>query len=396
MKKIIYLFILLLPNIAFALAAPNLNSSKAILYDLTDQKTLYQLNATEKSDIASLTKIMTTITAIENIDNLDEKIKITNEMLNFVRWDASVAGLKVGDIVSYRDLLYASMLPSGADATISIAISTSNDIASYVAKMNELAKKIGLLNTHFTNVTGLDEENHYSTVNDILTLLKYALNNPIFKEIYTTKEYTLSNGLKVKSTINNYNKSLNLDTSRILGSKTGFTLQAGLCFSAIFTSNNHEFITITLGAKRINGKPYNIIDTLELINYVDKNYQNQILLTKDTLIKSMKVENSKISSYNIKAANDITLFLPNDYDQTKFTIEYQGLEKISYKNKIGEEIGTVTYIFNDQKIYTEKIYLKQNIEKNIIKIINNNHLYLLLLFIPLLITIPIIIRKAKS
>ena len=210
MKKIIYLFILLLPNIAFALAAPNLNSSKAILYDLTDQKILYQLNPTEQSDIASLTKIMTTITAIENIDNLDEKIKITNEMLNFVRWDASVAGLKVGDIVSYRDLLYASMLPSGADATISIAISTSNDIASYVAKMNELAKKIGLLNTHFTNVTGLDEENHYSTVNDILTLLKYALNNPIFKEIYTTKEYTLSNGLKVKSTINNYNKYLNL------------------------------------------------------------------------------------------------------------------------------------------------------------------------------------------
>lgn len=395
MKKIIYLFILLLPNIAFALAAPNLNSSKAILYDLTDQKILYQLNATEKSDIASLTKIMTTITAIENIDNLDEKIKITNEMLNFVRWDASVAGLKVGDIVSYRDLLYASMLPSGADATISIAISTSNDIASYVAKMNELAKKIGLLNTHFTNVTGLDEENHYSTVNDILTLLKYALNNPIFKEIYTTKEYTLSNGLKVKSTINNYNKYLNLDTSRILGSKTGFTLQAGLCFSAIFTSNNHEFITITLGAKRINGKPYNIIDTLELINYVDKNYQNQVLLTKDTLIKSMKVENSKISSYNIKAANDITLFLPNDYDQTKFTIEYQGLEKLSYKNKIGEEIGTVTYIFNNQEIYTEKIFLKQNIEKNIIKIINNNHLYLLL-FIHLLITIPIIIRKVKS
>lgn len=395
MKKIIYLFILLLPNIAFALTAPNLNSSKAILYDLTDQKILYQLNPTEKSDIASLTKIMTTITAIENIDNLDEKIKITNEMLNFVRWDASVAGLKVGDIVSYRDLLYASMLPSGADATISIAISTSNDIASYVAKMNELAKKIGLLNTHFTNVTGLDEENHYSTVNDILTLLKYALNNPIFKEIYTTKEYTLSNGLKVKSTINNYNKYLNLDTSRILGSKTGFTLQAGLCFSAIFTSNNHEFITITLGAKRINGKPYNIIDTLELINYVDKNYQNQILLTKDTLIKSMKVENSKISSYNIKAANDITLFLPNDYDQTKFTIEYQGLEKLSYKNKIGEEIGTVTYIFNNQEIYTEKIFLKQNIEKNIIKIINNNHLYLLL-FIHLLITIPIIIRKVKS
>lgn len=395
MKKIIYLFILLLPNIAFALAAPNLNSSKAILYDLTDQKILYQLNPTEQSDIASLTKIMTTITAIENIDNLDEKIKITNEMLNFVRWDASVAGLKVGDIVSYRDLLYASMLPSGADATISIAISTSNDIASYVAKMNELAKKIGLLNTHFTNVTGLDEENHYSTVNDILTLLKYALNNPIFKEIYTTKEYTLSNGLKVKSTINNYNKYLNLDTSRILGSKTGFTLQAGLCFSAIFTSNNHEFITITLGAKRINGKPYNIIDTLELINYVDKNYKNQVLLTKDTLIKSMKVENSKISSYNIKAANDITLFLPNDYDQTKFTIEYQGLEKLSYKNKIGEEIGTVTYIFNNQEIYIEKIFLKQNIEKNIIKIINNNHLYLLL-FIPLLITIPIIIRKVKS
>lgn len=396
MKKIIYLLLLIFPNLVFALEAPELNSSKAIIYDMTDKKILYELNSTQKSDIASLTKIMTTITAIETIENLNEKITITNEMLNLVRWDASVAGLKSGDIVSYKDLLYASMLPSGADATISIAIATSGSIDAYVAKMNELAKKIGLENTHFVNVTGLDANNHYSTAEDVLKLLIYSLNNPTFREVYTTKIYTLNNGLIVKTTINSYNKTLNLDTSRIIGSKTGFTLKAGLCFSAIFNSNNHEFITITLGAERINGKPYNIIDTLELVEYVDDNYNNQTLITKDTVVKSISVKNSKIETYDIKTQNDISLFLPNDFDKNLFEVKYSGLEELSFKNKQGNQLGTITYYYNNEEILTENVILDQNIEKDIIKIINNYKLYLILIIPIVIIGCVKIIKKLKK
>ena len=165
-------------------------------------------------------------------------------------WDASKAGLKVGDKVTYRDLLYASMLPSGADATNSIAILSSGSIDNFVKRMNKLAKKLKLKNTHFVNVTGLDDENHYSTAKEIRIILEYALENDLFRQIYQTKQYTLSNGLQVKSTLFKYNNSL--DTTKIMGSKTGYTGNAGYCLSSLSNINSHEFIVIVLNSFTIS------------------------------------------------------------------------------------------------------------------------------------------------
>lgn len=242
MKKILYLIILLVPFGVTALTYPELHYEKAIIYDMTDDEILFSKKSDEKSSIASLTKIMTTITAIENITDYNKYVTYTEEMSSQVRWDASVAGLKVGNQVTYNDLLYASILPSGADATTALAISTSGSINNFVKKMNDTAAKIGMTNSHFINVTGLDEKGHYSTVEDILKLLKYSLQNEKFKSIYTTKSYTLSNGLFVRSTIYAYNGN----TKRILGSKTGFTLDAGRCISTYFQSSDHEMLLITL------------------------------------------------------------------------------------------------------------------------------------------------------
>ena len=268
---------------------------------------------------------MTTIVAIESINNLDDKITYTNEMASQVRWDASIAGLKVGETYTYRDLLYASILPSGADATTALAISLQGSIDSFVSKMNELATKLKMTNTHFVNVTGLDAEGHYSTAKDILTLLKYSLNNSTFKEIYTTKEYTLTSGLKVKATVKN--PTNNLDTSRILGSKTGFTQDAGLCISALINSNNHDIIIITIGAPT-TGDKYNVLDALELISFIDNNYNNQIIKTTKDIIKTIPVNFSNISSYNITPSKDITYYLPNDYSKEDIKVKYTGLEEL--------------------------------------------------------------------
>ena len=202
MKRIFIILILFFPIIVNALDFPETYSDSLIIYDLTDDNIIYSVSENSKRSIASLTKIATTITAILNIKDLSEKVTITKEILDTVRWDASRAGLKVGDIVTYEDLLYASILPSGADATNALAISLFDSIDNMVFKMNELARSLNMNDTSFVNTTGLDAENHYSTANDVLTLLKYALNNKLFKKIYTTKEYTLTNGLVVKSTIN--------------------------------------------------------------------------------------------------------------------------------------------------------------------------------------------------
>ena len=397
MKKIyvFLLFLFIFPFYVQALEYPKTNSKIVEIYDLTDNKVLYEINSSKKSSIASLTKIVTTITAIENINNLEEKVMITDDILSTVRWDASIAGLKSGDIVTYRDLLYASMLPSGADATNSIAILSSDSVDNFVNKMNELVKGIGVDNTHFVNVTGLDDDNHYSTADDIMKILIYSLNNPLFKEIYTTKEYTLSNGLKVSSTLKMYTKYSNLNINKILGSKTGFTINAGYCLSSLSSINKHDILIIVLNATHENNLYYNIVDTVNLIDFIEKNYNQEILVNKDDLIKVIPVNLSKIDNYEILANNNIEKYLPSDYDKNNLRIEYNGLENLSYKNKFGDKIGTINYYYGDELIKSEDVILNTKLEISIIKILIKYY-YILVLFLILLIIFigrKIIIKK---
>lgn len=382
MKKIFYaLFILIIPINICALTYPELHYDKAIIYDITDDQVLYSMNSDKKASIASLTKIMTTITAIENISDFNKYITYTEEMDSLVRWDASVAGLKVGDQVTYKDLLYASILPSGADATTALAISTSGSINNFVKKMNDVAEKIGMDSSNFVNVTGLDAENHYSTAEDILKLLKYSLQNEQFKKIYTTKTYTLSNNLFVRSTLFAYNGN----TKRILGSKTGFTLDAGRCISAYFESNNHEMLLVTLGVSP-DYKTTHITDALELIDFIDNNYHYQNLVEENQVIQTLPVKLSNIASYKIIEHNNITKYLPDDYDKSLIKIEYLGLEELSFKNKKDEYIGEVNFYYDNILLDTEKIYLETEIELDIIKLLIA-YKYVILIFISFILFI---------
>lgn len=389
MKKILLLIILLLfPIYTNALTYPNLHYKSALIYDMTDNKLLYELNTKEQRSIASLTKIVTTITALESIDDLTDEVTITNSMLSKVRWDASIAGLKAGETYTYEDLLYASILPSGADATISLAISTSGSIDNFVKKMNELTDRIGMTNSNFVNVHGLDEKGHYSTAEDIHKLLMYCLKNPKFKEIYTTKEYQLSTGKIVKSTVKTTGNRIGKDTSRILGSKTGFTLGAGLCMSAIINSDNHEILIITLGATPNTGNTYHVLDTLELITFIDDSYNIETISKKDTKLISIPVSLSKIDTYDIKTTKDITKFLEKDYDKSLIKVEYKGKEKLSYKDKLNTKIGTITYTYNQEIISTEEVILNIEIKPDYIKILLKYKYYILGFILIIIILIP--------
>ena len=396
MKKFfLFIVLLLFPSLIYALEFPKTNSKIVEIYDITDNKIIYNLDSTKKSSIASLTKIVTTITAIENIEILDRKVTITDDILNTVRWDASRAGLKAGDTVSYRDLLYASMLPSGADATNSLAILSSGSVSNFVKKMNELVEKVGVENTHFVNTTGLDDSNHYSTADDMRKILEYALKNQLFKQIYTTRQYQLTNGLIVNSTINTYNKNSSINTNKIIGSKTGFTLDAGYCLSSLSNINGHDFIIITLNAEHKDNKYYNIVDTVELIDFLNKNFKEEILVSKDHFIKSIPVELSKIESYEINASNDVKKYLPSDYDINKIKIEYKGLETLNYKNKENDKIGTINYYYDSELIKSEDVLLNTKIELSISKILKKN-IYLIIIVITILIITTFLILKKKK
>jgi len=398
MKKLIFIFLslfILIPNV-YSLSNIELYSPNYVIYDLTEDEVITSSDMDKEISIASLTKIMTTITAINLIDNLDESITITSDVFNGLPYDASVAGLKVGDVVTYRDLLYASILPSGADATQALAINLSGSIDNFVKLMNELSDSIGMSNSNFINVTGLDIKNHYSTLNDLIILLKYSLSNDLFKTIYSTKEYTLTNGLKVESTVNLYNRKLKLDTSRILGSKTGFTDEAGVCISFYFDSNSHEFIGITTGATRSNTSAYNILDALNMIDYMDNNYNQVLLIRKDNVIKNVDVKLSTIEKYSIKNNQDYYMYLPVDYSINDLRIEYDGVEILDYTYESGDKIGVVNYYYQDKYLYSMDVILDVDIQINLCKVIIKNKLYIILGVIIVILSTYIINRRVKK
>ena len=394
LKTFLILF-LFIPFLISALENPTLHSKYYGVYDLTDDKMLFSLNSDVKTEVASLTKIMTVLVAIENISDLDDTVTITNSILNTVSWDASVAGLEVGDVVTYRDLLYATMLPSGADAANALAISIAGSIDGYVELMNAKAESLNLDDTHYENVTGLDENNHYSSVNDVIKLLKYSLNNNTFREIYTTKSYTLTNGLKVSASINFYNKVMDLDTSLILGSKTGFTDDAGYCISIYFKSDDHDLVAVTLNATRVNDNYYNVKDAVDIVDFVNDNFGYQTVLNKNEAVTSIPVYYSNIDEYDVVTKDAVKVFLPDDYDEELVSFKYNGLNELSYKNSIDEKLGTVDVYYDDVLLTTVDVFLLSEINANYFKIIWAYKWYIILAIVVLYIIFSIN-KKSKK
>ena len=165
MKYIKYLLILFIILLPIKVNALEINSKNAILYNMNDDEILFEKDSEEEVPIASLTKIMTSIIAIENIDDINETVTIPEEGLEgLVEANASVAGFKLNEKVTYKDLLYGSLLPSGADATQTLAYYIAGGIDQYVKLMNEKASELNLKHTHFSDVTGLDDINNYSSL----------------------------------------------------------------------------------------------------------------------------------------------------------------------------------------------------------------------------------------
>lgn len=324
------------------------------LYNMNEDILLYSKNDTKKTSIASLTKMMTTLVAIEEIDNLDEIVTIKErDFEGTVGY--SKAGFKVGDKVTYRDLLYGIILPSGADAVNAIVNNTLG-YDKFIKKMNETAKKIGMNDTSYANPVGKDDENNYSTSNDLAKLLKYALKNETFKTIFTTKNYKTSNGLNLESTVNRYENILN--TNEIKGAKSGFTKDAGRCLASITTLNNVDYLLVVINSSTTS--PYNAVkDTITIYDYYNNNYGYKNIINDDTFIKEIPVDFSKEKTYKITGSEDIEKYLKNN---TEVTYKYVGSDKVTFNTKKGSKLGVVKIYDGDVLLATSNVYLENNIE----------------------------------
>ncbi|MCM3785859.1 serine hydrolase [Neobacillus mesonae] len=249
-----------------------LYSTNAKLVRLENNETLFAANAKEKVYPASLTKIMTTILAIEHLSDLQQTTVLDEQIFPpLTASGAAMAGFSPGEQVKAVDLLYGTMLPSGAEAATALAVLVHGSEQKFVSKMNEKAAELGMQNTHFTNPTGLHNKKHYSTVDDLTTLLEYALQNEQFKKIFTTLQYNTSptsihpDGITLYSTLSGHTEELTLAHGEIKGGKTGYTDPAGLCLASYAIINGQEHILITTGADGNSyTEPYHLLDAVEI------------------------------------------------------------------------------------------------------------------------------------
>ncbi|MGG4481813.1 D-alanyl-D-alanine carboxypeptidase family protein [Paenibacillus illinoisensis] len=239
--------LLLLPFIQVAEAqgtipGPSTHAQSAALIDVTSGRILYSKDGDKELRIASLTKIMTAIVAIEQ-GKLDDKVKVSSTA--FAKEGSSLY-LKLGEEMTLENMLYGLMLRSGNDAASAIAEHVGGSEEGFVLLMNQKAEEIGLKHSHFMNPHGLDADGHYSTANDLARLTAYALHNPVFKRIVATEDKSAPNPNESwEYSWHNKNKMLRLYEGAD-GVKTGYTKKAFRCLVSSATRNGQQLAAVTL------------------------------------------------------------------------------------------------------------------------------------------------------
>lgn len=259
-----------------------LNSPYAVLMDASTGEVLAEQNADTQMYPASLTKILTAVTAMESVNSLDEIVTMPYEIYAALYEEgASMAGFEAGEQASVRQLLYGVILPSGAECCIALADLIDGSESAFVQRMNEKAQALGMSSTHFVTCTGLHDAQHYSTVRDIAVLLQYALQSSDFREIFTTHSYSVAptaqhpEGFTFYSTMFQSLGDASVTGGEILGGKTGYTEEAGLCLASLAQVNGREYILVTAGAPGSHDtEPLHTIDAKTVYNRIGEATKN--------------------------------------------------------------------------------------------------------------------------
>lgn len=256
-----------------------LYSHYAVLMVPDSGEILAERNADEKIYPASMTKIMTAILAIENCDDLNEIVTLPEGIFQALYNEgASMAGFVSGEEATLQDLLYGVLLPSGAECCVTFADRIAGSEVQFAELMNEKAEELGMDGTHFCNSTGLHEPEHYSTVKDIGILLKYALQNQVFREAFCSSRYSMQptechpDGFTFYSTLFSNMESVDVIGGTILGGKTGYTEESGLCLASLASVNGREYILVTAKADGTHEtEPFHILDAVDVYSQIGEN-----------------------------------------------------------------------------------------------------------------------------
>lgn len=338
-KKVISVILLFIMIFSFCLCANAqeavaVSAKSAVLIEAETGKIIFSKNETEQCSMASTTKIMTALLALES-GLINKEIKVTAEMLRGV--EGTSIGLKVGDTVDVKTLIYGMLLDSGNDAANVTAFAVSGSIDKFVRLMNERALQIGMKNTCFVTPSGLDAETHFSTAYDMALLGAAAIKNPQFAEMCSTKTYKAEYGNPVcVHTFSNHNRLLT-SYDGAFGIKTGFTKKSGRCLVSAAQKDGVTLVAVTLNApndwsdhKKMLDYGFSVVSRVNIED--DLCYNVDIVGGNEKQVKASMTEMpSVISGYDlINVKKEVYLK----------SFEYAPIEK-------GDILGCVRYLYDD-------------------------------------------------
>ncbi len=354
-------------------------SPYAVLADLKTGNIIYKKNAEKRVYPASLTKIMTAVIVLEN-SKMEEIVTVTEAATANVKAGDSKAGLVKGERLSVRQLLYAMLLASAADATNALAEHIDGSIEKFVVHMNEYSQKLEMKNTSFTNPTGDHDDRHYTTALDMTKLVCYAMKNDDFREIVRCTSYNIPATEKYKSerVIANKNYFVSPYIKRdyfykyATGIKTGYTKEAKSCIAASARKNNTELACVIFGAKTVDGETQSFTDCQRLFDFVFENYSEHTVVKADAIVTQTNVENTRRTKKMLLKTADGIIALKNK-NEKKAEITFKDNVKKSVKApvKAGEKVGTREYFLNGASVGTVALVADKDYKFDLITFIVN-------------------------
>lgn len=314
---------------------------------------LYSKNENAKLPMASTTKIMTAITAIENCADLDEKFVISPKAVGI---SGTSIYLRKDEALSIRELLYGLMLVSGNDASVAIGERVGGNVKNFVELMNKTAEKIGATNSHFANTHGLDEKGHYTSASDLARITSYALQNETFREIVSTKNTKIVNTAGKSRYLKNKNKLLHT-LEGCIGVKTGFTDDAGRCLVSSAERDGMTLVCVVLNC----GPMFEESATL-----LEKGFEDykMIDVTKDyDYSRFVKVEGGRKEFCEVGTKGSFVYPFKSG-EQNKLKYLYTLPDFLNSPVNKGEQIGKVEVYYGNDLLFSEKIYTMEEVRGN--------------------------------
>lgn len=343
---IISLIFMIITNVIICLednkvTSVNANVTAEIVMERDSLRILKSRNENVKLPIASLTKIVTAITVIENSSLFDEVV-ITKESVGI---EGSSIYLKEGEVCTVEELLYGLMMRSGNDSACALALHCGKTIENFAKMMNITARNCGACDSNFVNPHGLNDAEHYSTANDLALISCHALQNEVFKKIVSTSKITFKN-----RTFVNKNKMLN-SYEGANGIKTGYTKKAGRCLVTGAEKNGMQLVSVVLNC----GPMYE--RSKELLDECFGAYKLTKVLSAGEKVGEIGLCNCPSEGKTFDVVLDKPIYLPlTESEKSKTEISFDGEKSADYPVARGKYVGKICVSIDKDLIFSAKLY----------------------------------------